>query len=73
MKTSGGGENKNKITKTNNQASTTQGGLFNNLLNDGYLEFKDLAKWKEIVFKIKLTEAEYKLLIKEKANLVNLK
>jgi len=50
-----------------------QGGLFNNLLGDGYLEFKDLAKWKEIVFKIKLTEAEYKLLIKEKANLVNLK
>jgi hypothetical protein len=40
---------------------------------DNYLEFKDLAKWKEIVFKIKLTEAEYKLLIKEKANLVNLK
>lgn len=24
-------------------------------------------KWKEIIFKIKLTEAEYKLLLKEKA------
>jgi len=50
-----------------------QNGLFNNLVGDGYLEFKDLAKWKEIVFKIKLTDNEYKLLIKEKANLVQLK
>lgn len=37
------------------------------------IRFKDLAKWKEIVFKIKLTENEYKLLIKEKANIVNIK
>lgn len=33
----------------------------------------DNKKWKEVVFKIKLTEAEYNLLIKEKAKFVNIK
>jgi hypothetical protein len=29
--------------------------------------------WKELVFKIKLTEAEYKLLLREKSNAVGIK
>jgi len=33
---------------------------------------KEQNDWKEIVFKIKLTEAEYKLLFKEKSKAVNL-
>ena len=34
------------------------------------LRFKEI--WKEIVFKIRLTEAEYKLLMKEKSNMHNI-
>jgi hypothetical protein len=55
-----------------------------NIKIDGTTNFsKDLSKskmgsqeddnWKELVFKIKLTEAEYKLLLREKSNAVAIK
>ena len=35
-----------------------------------YLSYRNQAKWKEVVFKIKLTESEYKLLMQEKSKSV---
>ena len=35
-----------------------------------YLSYSNTTKWKEILFKIKLTEEEYKLLMQEKSKSV---
>jgi len=43
------------------------------LINDGYVDLKDISKWKELCFRIKLTEKEYNLMIREKANLIKIK
>jgi hypothetical protein len=38
-----------------------------NIINNYLFSIKETNKWRELVFKIKLTEAEYKLLLKEKS------
>jgi len=40
---------------------------------DNKNSLKDISKWKELCFRIRLTEKEYQLVMKEKANLVKLK
>jgi hypothetical protein len=55
---------------TNNQLDLTTN--MNKILPSQLGKVED-DNWKEIVFKIKLTEAEYKFLLKEKSNAVEIK
>jgi hypothetical protein len=60
--------------KTKNEENNENNDLISFLLkNNNFVVIREKNDWKEICFKLKLTEEEYKLFIREKAKRVNLK